>query len=298
MKVLLESDWLELRRRHSERVDPWIKAYQDRRARRATHPVHDFLFTYYRTNRQVLSRWRPSANMALQGEAARAFLEDGRYEETELGVSLDASRMSAGERERLRWACSLIEAARTRPPRFNCFGLHEWAMVYRTERPRHEKTPLRLSAREIEAVVEGNSIRCSHFDAFRFFTPAATPLNELQPGRDGRLANEQFGCVHFNMDLYRLSYKLSPWIGSELIRDCFALALAARELDMRASPYDLSEYGYEPIRIETVEGREQYARAQQEIHQAGQPLAERLLAECRWLESRWRTVERSPAAAD
>ena len=29
--------------------------------------------------------------------------------------------------------------------------------------------------------------------------------------------------------------------------DCFELAADARELDMRASPYDLSDYGFEPI---------------------------------------------------
>ena len=40
-----------------------------------------------------------------------------------------------------------------------------------------------------DAVVESHRIACSHFDAFRFFTPTARPLNTLQPGprRPGRV---------------------------------------------------------------------------------------------------------------
>lgn len=282
-RVLSRDQWLELERRHREIVTPWIEAFRDRRARRVTHPVHDFLFTYYQTNRQVLERWRPSAAMALEGREAEIFLEDDRYRTSHLGVCLDPGKMDDGSLQRTRWARSLISAAKTRPPRFNCFGLHEWAMVYRAKEIRHEKTPLRLSPDEVARTVESNPIRCSHFDAFRFFTKEAAPLNQLQPGKDDRLSNEQFGCVHFNMDLYRLSYKLSPWVGSDLIRDCFLLALEARELDMRASPYDLSGYGYAPILIETTAGREEYAREQQRIHLAGQPLADRLFRECAFL---------------
>ncbi len=33
--------------------------------------------------------------------------------------------------------------------------------------------------------------------------------------------------------------------------DCLELAAEARELDMRASPYDLTAYGFAPIAIET-----------------------------------------------
>ncbi len=31
------------------------------------------------------------------------------------------------------------------PAQFDCFGLHEWAMVYKTDSPRHD-LPLRLGA--------------------------------------------------------------------------------------------------------------------------------------------------------
>lgn len=282
-EVLSEAEWQERADAHEAVVIPYIDAYRERRATRRSHPVHDFLFTYYQTNRQILKRWRPSAAMALQGAAAKAFLQEPEYLEDEYGVRLDLSKIDEGSARRLRWVDTVLRSAKSRPPRFNCFGLHEWAMVYKTQRIRHEQTPLRVTAGELERIVESSSIRCSHFDAFRFFTKDAVPLNELQPGRDDRDSFEQFGCVHFNMDLYRWSCKLSPWVGSDLIRDCFLLALEARELDMRASPYDLVEYGYEPIRIEEAAGRELYRCEQERIYREGQPLADRLLAECRHL---------------
>lgn len=283
IQILEESEWQALADEHERIVGPYVDAYRKRRDSRQKHPVHDFLFAYYQTNRTVLRRWRPSAVQRLRGDSAKAFLSDKRYFEDEYGIGLDLSKLQEGPLERIRWVSSLLRSASSRAPRFNCFGLHEWAMVYKAKEIRHETTPLRLSPEALAEVVENSTIRCSHFDAFRFFTPEARPLNELQPGRDDREANEQFGCIHFNMDLYRWSYKGSPWFGADLMRRCFELALSARELDMRASPYDLSEYGYEPILIETASGREAYRDEQQRIYEAGQILAADLQEECRYL---------------
>ncbi|MBD5778104.1 3-methyladenine DNA glycosylase [Pelagicoccus sp. NFK12] len=286
IQVLEETEWKSLAAAHEEGVGPYIDAYRKRRDSRQKHPVHDFLFAYYQTNRTTLRRWRPAAFQFLRGDAARGFLEDDRYHETEYGIGLNLDRLEENVRERICWVRSLIQAAKSRPPRFNCFGLHEWAMVYKAKEIRHETTPLRLSPEEVAKVVEGSPIRCSHWDAFRFFTPAARPLNELTPEAEGREENEQFGCIHFNMDLYRWTYKGSPWLGSELLRACFELALEARELDMRASPYDLSEYDYKPIYIETAAGREEYREEQQRIYRSGQVLADRLMRECDFVLSR------------
>jgi hypothetical protein len=143
----------------------------------------------------------------------------------------------------------------SQPGNFGCFGLHEWAMVYRIDEVRHGKVaPLRLKQDEISALVESRPIRCSHYDAFRFFTPAASPLNQLQPTLEGRPQQEQPGCIHANMDLYKWAFKCQIWIPGELLLKSFSLAMELRKLDMRASPYDLSNYGYEPVRIETTEG--------------------------------------------
>ena len=64
------------------------------------------------------------------------------------------------------------------------------------------------------------------------------------------------------MDLYKHAYRLTPLVPSELVADCFELAREIRVLDMRASPYDLSDLGYSPVRVETVEGKQEYAEAQ------------------------------------
>ena len=81
-------------------------------------------------------------------------------------------------------------------------------------------------------------------------------------------------------DLYKWAYKLSPATPGELVADCFELALEIRELDMRASPYDLSDHGYEPVAIETPEGKAAYVAAQRGFARRGAELRARLLAVC------------------
>jgi hypothetical protein len=173
----------------------------------------------------------------------------------------------------------LLVATQRRTPTLGCFGLHEWAMVYRSPQPRHDR-PLRLGATATDKVVESHRIACSHFDAFRFFTEAAEPLNTLRPGRDDRDAFEQPGCLHAGMDLYKHAFRLTPLVASELVADCFALAWAIRELDMRASPYELRDLGYEPVRIETPEGKAEYVAAQRRFADRAAPLRNRLIEEC------------------
>jgi len=78
------------------------------------------------------------------------------------------------------------------------------------------------------------------------------------------------------MDLYKWAYQLSPLVPSELVADAFELARDIRELDMRASPYDLSGLGYEPVRIETPDGKAGYAAAQREFARRAAVLRRRL----------------------
>jgi hypothetical protein len=151
-------------------------------------------------------------------------------------------------------------------------------MVYRCEAFRYQGyTKLRLSKEEIAGAVDSFPVCCTHYDAFRFFTPSARPLNLHQPSRESRMELEQRGCLHVNMDLYKWAYKFWPWIDSELLVDTFELALDARQVDMKASPYDLEEYGFEPIRIETEEGRKVYELEQRRIAVRAVPMRKRLI---------------------
>src|SRR5699024_8526734 len=156
--------------------------------------------------------------------------------------------------------------------------MHEWAMVYRTRQVRHQQVPLRLGAEGTDEVVRAHPLRCTHFDAFRFFTDDAVPRNEQPLDRASQLQREQPGCLHANMDTYRVAMKLGPAAPGELLLDCFELAWDIRELDMRASPYDLRAWGYEPVPIETPEGKATYVAAQRGFTRRSNELRHRLLA--------------------
>jgi hypothetical protein len=87
------------------------------------------------------------------------------------------------------------------------------------------------------------------------------------------------------MDLYKWAFKLAPFTPAELVADCFELARDIRELDMRASPYDLAALGFPPVRIETPEGRAHYEQHQRAFAARSEPLRARLLAVCDQLVS-------------
>lgn len=284
--ILRPSEWRVLADAHEREMEPWLSAFRYRRKRGRSHPTHDFLFVYYDAPAYTIEKWHPGLGLVLEGEEAEVFLKDARYRKDELGVSLSLEHpRSPFEQKRLLNIKNLLKAAEQRAARFQCYGLHEWAMVYKADAIRHENVPLRLSPAEVDRLVESLPIACSHYDAFRFFTPEAVPLNTLQPQRDDRAQWEQCGCLHFNMDLYRWAYELYPWTGSQLIADCFDLAMKARILDMQASPYDLTEYELEPIKIETPAGREEYQAQQKHISEAATPLRHRLLQVCETLIS-------------
>ena len=277
--VLEQAAWSAREQRHVERVDAFVAPHQERARRGEAHPVWDFLFTYYSLKPRQLRRWHPGFGVALAGPAARRFLDRPGYGLRGPVVGVTREHLSARV-ETVAYLARLLRATANRPARMNCFGLHEWAMVYRTPEVRHAQVPLRLGAAGTDAVVESMPLRCSHFDAYRFFTPRAVHRNAEPLSRAGQVATEQPGCIHANMDLYRACYKLGPLTSSDLLVDCLELAADARELDMRASPYDLSGLGFAPIAIETQAGRAAYVRAQQDIADRAAPLRTALADTC------------------
>jgi len=279
---LPEAAWLARRAAHERRVRVWTDPHQARQCRGEKHPVEDFLFEYYRFRASWLRRWHPGPDVVLLGEAARDYLQWPEYHGRDGGVSLDTAAFEPKRRESLAWILSLLRSTAGRVPQFACYGLHEWAMVYRQtpDEVRHNQWPLRFPPDELARIVEAQPVRCSHFDAFRFFTAPARPLNRLQPERATTAQFEQRGCLHANMDLYKWAFKLAPFTPSELTADCFALARDIREVDMRASPYDFRSLRYAPIAIETPEGRAKYEAHQRDFAERSQPFRARLIALC------------------
>ena len=290
-EVLSREEWTRRERAHQDRVSRWTEPFLERRSRGEKHPVEDFLFTYYTLSPAQFTRWHPGPGVVLLDAPERAdwkfyrpatvaeLAVPGAWEAAS-GVVVDADAFLAKRETAVKFTREILANTAAKSGTFDCFGLHEWAMAYRADENgvRHENAALRLGASGTDAVVEGHRIRCSHFDAFRFFQPQAVERNELQPTREAQRTMEQPGCLHASMDLYKWAYKLLPAVDSELLADCFELAWDVRVTDMEASPYDLADWGYEPVRIETTEGKAEYVRRQRAFAARGTALRQRLVA--------------------
>lgn len=287
MHVLSPREWRELRDAHEQAVHERTASHLERRSRGEKHPVEDFLFTYYPFKPGKLATWHPGAGTAVVVEtsADEAYFNRRWYTRSQhAGHTVAHVDVHAWEADRGQGATfirQLLEATVDREASLGCFGLHEWAMVYKqtAQEHRHSHVPLRLSQEETDRVVENHRIQCSHYDAFRFFTPPARPLNTLQPTRQGMRANEQPGCLHAGMDLYKWAMKLEPIVESATVLDAFDLARAIRTLDMEASPYDVRAWGYGVVAIETAQGKAEYMRRQEEFSRQAQALRRRLITQ-------------------
>jgi len=260
---------------HAARADAMTAGHRSRRARGEAHPVEDFLYTYYPTRPSVLRRWHPGGGVVLADADERAGWR--HYVATDGGMRVDEDTLRAERAETLDFVGRLLRATADRSAHLGCFGLHEWAMVYRADATRHP-VALRLGAAGTDDVVESHRIRCTHFDAHRFFTPDAVPRNAEAPTRARQVELEQPGCLHAGMDVLKWAQKLGPLVPGELLLDAFALAHDIRVLDMRASPYDLADHGYAPVRIETPGGKAEYVAAQRGFADRAAGLRTRLLA--------------------
>ena len=269
------ADWEGRAAAHAARVDTLVAPHLARRATGVAHPVHDFLFTYYSQRPAQLRRWHPGWGTRLLDAPAHDQLK-GYAEGAVTTAHVASQRPLVGSLHRL------LSATASRPAHLGCFGMHEWAMVYRLgpDETRHAAWPLRLGPAGTDRVVESHRIGCSHFDAYRFFTPPARGLNTLRPTATDRVEHEQPGCLHAGMDLYKHAFRLTPMIASELVADCFELARDIRLLDMRAAPYDLTSLGVEPLPVETATGKAEYAAAQRGFAERGAPLRARLIEVC------------------
>ena len=277
MTVLSGAEWRAAATAHRERAAAELADVIHRRDRAVKHPIDDFLFHYYNLRPSYLMAWYPGAGVTLADAVDFPLGAFHRRDGDE--VRLDVETFLAKRGATAETALTLLEATAGATPRFGCFGMHEWAMVYRLApgETRHPYLQLRFPPERVAEIVEDVGCRCSHFDAFRFFTPDAVPLNTMEPTRQTQVLLDQPGCLHVNMDLYRWAGKLSPAVPSDLLFETFLLARDIRVMDMAASAYDLADWGVEPVRVETAEGRSEYARRQREFAERAAPLRARLI---------------------
>jgi len=275
--TLPASRWRPRAQAFARRADSLTAGHRERTARGQKHAIDDFLYDYYSTRPSLLRRWHPGVGVGLEDAPEHA---GWRWYRTDAGVtSVDAVAFWDKRGSTVDFVTGLVASTLARKPALGCFGLHEWAMVYKDRDTRHA-LPLRLGAAVTDQVVESHDIVCTHYDAYRFFTDAAVPRNAHSLARETQVDMEQPGCLHATMDLYKWCSKLSPAVPSELTLDCFELAVEVRRLDMAASPYDVSGFGLEAVAIETPEGKSEYAARQREFSARGQVLRRRLVEAC------------------
>ncbi len=275
MQQLSRDSWITQREHDLARVRPVASERVNRHGQK--HPVYDFLFEYYSFRPAHVLRWSAGAGVILEATQPEETDWPTWYTAHANGCWLDPSAFPDKRKPYLNWATRALEKIEQREPHFGCFGLHEWAMVYQTTDVRHNRIPLRLSVEETNNVVEQHRLCCTHYDAFRFFTPEATPRNRVQLHKEDVEHFDQPGCIHANMDLYKFAYKLAPYTPTWLLAEALEIAMAARELDMRASPYDLRSLGFTPICIETKAGRDEYIVGQRTMMEMAQPVRRKLL---------------------
>lgn len=274
-----EEIWQSKKREHETALSSILDPYLEKRSRQLKDPVLDFLFEYYPFRPAHLKRWSPGIGRSLKFNNPDTLPEISELTIDKNSAFLNPVLLSNKRVRSAEWIVGMLKSSSQKKPLFGCFGMHEWAMVYRAENVRHEQIPLRLSDKEVEEFVESRPLLCTHFDAFRFFTERAKPMNKNVLDRDNFEEMEQPGCIHTNMDLYKWSFKLYPWISGELLREAFLNAMEARRIDMQASPYDVRSFGLEPIRIEIEEGRLEYVKKQMEIYELSMPIRNRLISE-------------------
>lgn len=274
--IIPESLWTKWESSHHQYCAELLAGYKKTRDSGRIHPIFHFLFTYYRASPGKLATWSPGMGYLLENaHLSRSYLRtpsrwNGYSLHTQDGVTglvvdLDVVNPHIPQRlAKILHKCALMQQ---RPTYTGCFGLHEWAMVYQpdpNESP-HQPAPFRLDAERREEIVRTLGLRCTHFDAFRFFTRAAEPHNHQFLTSANGLEFDQPGCTHATMDSYRWCYELAPLISSNLLMNAFDIARDARIVDMQGSPYDVQDWGINPILIETSEGRTEFAEQQQRL---------------------------------
>lgn len=279
---LSPDQWQQQKQEHSRAISELIDDYLEKRSHQQKEPVLDFLFEYYAFRPSHLKRWSPGLGTLLENSTASDWMFD-EMQSVDGNCFLDIKHFDKSRISSLKWILNVLEQSLDRKPSFGCFGMHEWAMVYKADRVRHDYLSLRMDKKELAEFVESRPLVCTHFDAFRFFTEEAKPQNRFDLNREKFVDMEQPGCLHTNMDLYKWAFKMYPWISSDTIAQAFELAMKTRFIDMKASPYDLRERGIEPIKIETDEGRREYLEKQKATFKKSQPIRKQLIREYKHL---------------
>ena len=145
-----------------------------------SNPIYNFLISYYGFSGSKgvgrLCRYSPGPDVPFNtGELdgmnvpyTRRYLTSSSSH-SELSY-YDSSQMK--NRSGLSWNLNLLKCTRSNTPVLNCYGLHEWAMLYRPASDDVGSSyqgglPLRVDLSVVEEVVDKGGLKCTHIDAIR-----------------------------------------------------------------------------------------------------------------------------------
>ncbi|GBG30071.1 Hypothetical Protein FCC1311_062912 [Hondaea fermentalgiana] len=305
--ALGRSEWTRAAAEHGARVASLLAEGRDAKGGlRADHPIFNFLRSYYFVKsaadvRKKLTRWSPGA---------LAWLRLGNIPDAEQDQTLSALRLERAPQDEppphdgrlqdsssycrvivtqkdadaLHFVQGVLQSTTTNAPVLNCFGMHEWAMLYQEadeDEPfaaQFQSLPRRVAQQDINATVRALKVNCTHFDAMRFFAKSAKTYSRHHDiDREQSFVSENPACLHAQMDLLRHALKLGALIPGAMLANALELALEARALDVAASPYDATAFGLEPVAVETEVGKAEYKTRQLRLAQRARPLRRAML---------------------
>jgi hypothetical protein len=215
------SEWFLKAEQHAMKIDSLLYppgvTLKHRMHSAKSHPIFNFLWRYYRFTASSLTRYSRGMGVILQDadESAHGsiILSNSMTSFDNIGCSYDVNQIEGlppfaqfGKKRLTRNRDILLE----RKPFFGCFGLHEWAMLFSgnkntakspvndalisdsitqnkselqsdTKQQEEEALSLRLPQSTIDSVVNATPLRCTHYDAWRFFRPEAKDMNVIAP---------------------------------------------------------------------------------------------------------------------
>ena len=183
-KTLCFDEWKARQKEHELQVDNLLSEYVHARSRHLKNPLMDFLFEYYTFRPAHLRKWSPGLGIALETDDPVQLPSFSEWNYNGEFACLDLSHFTEKKVASAKWILQLLKHSLNKKPAFGCSGMHEWAMVYKIDEARHKQLPLRMAPKELAEFVESRPVLCTHFDAFRFFTPEAHPLNRFELSRE------------------------------------------------------------------------------------------------------------------
>ena len=166
------------------------------------HPIYNFLFFYYGYDLNRLLRWSPGPLRELAGVAPKEYVlwKGAGWRSLARGHGLiDPLLISKRARARYTSTASILRQTATRAPQLQCFGLHEWAMLY-TPSPdgppnfsEFQQLPTRLSRAEVNTVVEMATMACRqiHKDK-KSHTKSLTQIVSHKSSHTNRLTHNSY----------------------------------------------------------------------------------------------------------